>query len=113
MVYMNGLAPKNTRPNAQNVSDVIGNPVALSRQGDLFAVSFTRAWKAIDASHADLTVPLRVLGARLVLGRHFRLARPPECHSGVGHAQSVRWRDADADAVVVAGVRPVPDARVV
>jgi hypothetical protein len=45
VVYMNGLAPKNTRPNAQNVSDVIGNPVALSRQGDLFAVSFTRAWK--------------------------------------------------------------------
>jgi hypothetical protein len=43
---------------------VIGSATVLPRSGDLFAVSFTRAWKAIDATHADLTVPLRVLGAR-------------------------------------------------
>jgi hypothetical protein len=64
VVVLNGLTPKNGRPSAQNASDVISSATVLPRSGDLFAVSFTRAWAAQDATHADLTVPLRVLGAR-------------------------------------------------
>lgn len=63
-VFMNGIAHNNTRPQPQNVSDVIGTPT-FNISGDLFTVSFSRPWAPLDAAHADLTAgPLRVLAAR-------------------------------------------------
>jgi hypothetical protein len=63
-VFMNGIAPRNTRPSPQNQSDVIGTP-SFNLSGDVFSVVFSRPWAAIDASHADLTeAPLRLLAAR-------------------------------------------------